>query len=205
MKLIKRAAQYANCRIQSVTAEVLLLARFVPLSSVLYFLFHHFFLRRAQFHHELCRILSHDKHYRMISTFLVWTRIFVGFLTSGFMASWLRFFSMLALSCDDNLLPSKSEAYRLQNKIPKSKIFFFEKHGHSLLLVSYSRLYQIAVYLVHWKEQVVHLKGTMLMIFIPNFRSMVSMSHPSSNVLVSTAIRGAIIGFSTTSHRPQPS
>ncbi|KAM3195782.1 hypothetical protein ACQJBY_071760 [Aegilops geniculata] len=41
---------------------------------------------------------------------------------------------MLALSCDDNLLPSKSEAYRLQNKIPKSKIFFFEKHGHSLLL-----------------------------------------------------------------------
>ncbi|XBI06860.1 hypothetical protein VPH35_134836 [Triticum aestivum] len=63
MKLMKRAAQYANCRLQSVTAEVLLLA-----------------------------------------------------------------------SCDDNLLPSKSEAYRLQNKIPKSKIFFFEKHGHSLLL-----------------------------------------------------------------------
>ncbi|XP_037458710.1 acyltransferase-like protein At1g54570, chloroplastic [Triticum dicoccoides] len=63
LKLMKRAAQYANCRLQSVTAEVLLLA-----------------------------------------------------------------------SCDDNLLPSKYEAYRLQNKIPKSKIFFFEKHGHSLLL-----------------------------------------------------------------------
>ena len=112
---------------------------------------------------------------------------------------------MLALSCDDNLLPSKSEAYRLQNKIPKSKIFFFEKHGHSLLLVSYSRLYQTAVYLLHWEEQVIYLEGTIPMMSIPNFRSMVSMSHPSSSVLVSTAIRGAIIEFSTTSRHPQPS
>jgi hypothetical protein len=112
---------------------------------------------------------------------------------------------MLALSCADNLLPSKSEAYRLQNKLPKSKVFFFEKHGHSLLLVSFSRLYQIVVYLLNWKKQVMYLEGTMPMMSIPNFRSMLSMSHPSSSVLVSTAIRGAIIRFPTTSRHPQPS
>ncbi|XP_051209781.1 phytyl ester synthase 1, chloroplastic-like [Lolium perenne] len=63
MNLIKRAASYANCRVQSVTAEVLLLA-----------------------------------------------------------------------SGADRLLPSKSEADRLQKKLPKCKVFFFENHGHSLLL-----------------------------------------------------------------------
>ncbi|KAM3244924.1 hypothetical protein ACQJBY_056322 [Aegilops geniculata] len=63
IKLIKQAASYANCHIQSVTAEVLLLA-----------------------------------------------------------------------SCADRLLPSKSEANRLQKKLPKCRVFFFEKHGHSLLL-----------------------------------------------------------------------
>jgi hypothetical protein len=46
---------------------------------------------------------------------------------------------MLALSGADRLLPSKSEADRLQKKLPKCKVFFFENHGHSLLLVS-SRL-----------------------------------------------------------------
>ncbi|ONM32086.1 Acyltransferase-like protein chloroplastic [Zea mays] len=59
MKLIKRAASYANYRLQSVQADVLLLVR---------------------------------------------------------------------------LLPSKDEADRLQRLLPKCKIYFFEKHGHSLLL-----------------------------------------------------------------------
>ncbi|WVZ52983.1 hypothetical protein U9M48_003978 [Paspalum notatum var. saurae] len=63
MKLIKRAASYANYRLQSVQAEVLLLA-----------------------------------------------------------------------SCADKLLPSKGEADRLQKSLPKCKVYFFEKHGHSLLL-----------------------------------------------------------------------
>nr|CAB3477166.1 unnamed protein product [Digitaria exilis] len=63
MKLIKRAASYANYRLQSVQAEVLLLA-----------------------------------------------------------------------SCGDKLLPSKAEADRLQKLLPKCKIYFFDKHGHSLLL-----------------------------------------------------------------------
>ncbi|KAG2588731.1 hypothetical protein PVAP13_5NG230700 [Panicum virgatum] len=63
MKLIKRAASYANYRLQSVQAEVLLLA-----------------------------------------------------------------------SCGDKLLPSKAEADRLQNLLPKCKVYFFDKHGHSLLL-----------------------------------------------------------------------
>lgn len=63
MNLIKCAASYANCRVQSVTSEVLLLA-----------------------------------------------------------------------SGADRLLPSKSEADRLQKKLPKCKVFFFEHHGHSLLL-----------------------------------------------------------------------
>ncbi|KAJ1283781.1 hypothetical protein BS78_03G152900 [Paspalum vaginatum] len=63
MKLIKRAASYANYRLQSVQAEVLLLA-----------------------------------------------------------------------SCADKLLPSKAEADRLQKSLPKCKVYFFEKHGHSLLL-----------------------------------------------------------------------
>uniref|UniRef100_A0A8R7QXE3 Serine aminopeptidase S33 domain-containing protein n=1 Tax=Triticum urartu TaxID=4572 RepID=A0A8R7QXE3_TRIUA len=66
IKLIKQAASYANSHIESVTAEVLLLA-----------------------------------------------------------------------SCADRLLPSKSEANRLQKKLPKCRVFFFEKHGHSLLLVSF--------------------------------------------------------------------
>ncbi|KAL5223365.1 hypothetical protein ABZP36_028078 [Zizania latifolia] len=63
LKLIEQAASYANCRLQSVTAEVLLL-----------------------------------------------------------------------ISCADRLLPSKSEADRLQKTLPKCKVFFFENHGHSLLL-----------------------------------------------------------------------
>ncbi|KAL5671895.1 hypothetical protein ACJX0J_016201, partial [Zea mays] len=63
MKLIKRAASYANYRLQSVQADVLLL-----------------------------------------------------------------------VSCADRLLPSKDEADRLQRLLPKCKIYFFEKHGHSLLL-----------------------------------------------------------------------
>ncbi|RCV25433.1 hypothetical protein SEVIR_5G166300v4 [Setaria viridis] len=63
MKLIKRAASYANYRLQSVQAEVLLLA-----------------------------------------------------------------------SCADKLLPSKAEADRLQKLLPKCTIYFFDKHGHSLLL-----------------------------------------------------------------------
>uniref|UniRef100_A0A0E0JIS3 Serine aminopeptidase S33 domain-containing protein n=1 Tax=Oryza punctata TaxID=4537 RepID=A0A0E0JIS3_ORYPU len=63
MKLIQQAASYANCRLESVSAEVLLL-----------------------------------------------------------------------ISCADRLLPSKSEADRLQRMLPKCKVFFFENHGHSLLL-----------------------------------------------------------------------
>uniref|UniRef100_A0A0D9V0W2 Serine aminopeptidase S33 domain-containing protein n=1 Tax=Leersia perrieri TaxID=77586 RepID=A0A0D9V0W2_9ORYZ len=63
LKLIEQAASYANCRLESVSAEVLLL-----------------------------------------------------------------------ISCADRLLPSKSEAERLQRKLPKCKIYFFENHGHSLLL-----------------------------------------------------------------------
>ncbi|XP_062178494.1 phytyl ester synthase 1, chloroplastic-like [Phragmites australis] len=63
MKLIKQAASYANYRLQSVQAEVLLL-----------------------------------------------------------------------ISCADRLLPSKAEANRLQKLLPKCKIYFFENHGHSLLL-----------------------------------------------------------------------
>ncbi|KAL6627861.1 hypothetical protein ACP70R_031587 [Stipagrostis hirtigluma subsp. patula] len=63
MKLIKRAASYANYRLQSVQAEVLLL-----------------------------------------------------------------------VSCADRLLPSKSEANRLQKFLPKCKVYFFANHGHSLLL-----------------------------------------------------------------------
>uniref|UniRef100_A0A0D3ENR0 Serine aminopeptidase S33 domain-containing protein n=1 Tax=Oryza barthii TaxID=65489 RepID=A0A0D3ENR0_9ORYZ len=63
MKLIQQAASYANCRLESVSAEVLLL-----------------------------------------------------------------------VSCADRLLPSKSEADRLQRMLPKCKVFFFENHGHSLLL-----------------------------------------------------------------------
>lgn len=63
IELIKEAASYANSHIQSVTAEVLLLA-----------------------------------------------------------------------SCADRLLPSKSEANRLQKKLTKCRVFLFEKHGHSLLL-----------------------------------------------------------------------
>ncbi|KAF0908345.1 hypothetical protein E2562_024757 [Oryza meyeriana var. granulata] len=63
MMLIEQAASYANCRLESVSAEVLLL-----------------------------------------------------------------------ISCADRLLPSKSEADRLQRMLPKCKVFFFENHGHSLLL-----------------------------------------------------------------------
>uniref|UniRef100_A0ACD5Z1Y4 Uncharacterized protein n=2 Tax=Avena sativa TaxID=4498 RepID=A0ACD5Z1Y4_AVESA len=63
INLVKRAASYANCRVQSVTSEVLLLA-----------------------------------------------------------------------SGADRLLPSKSEADKLQKKLPKCKVFFFANHGHSLLL-----------------------------------------------------------------------
>lgn len=48
---------------------------------------------------------------------------------------------MLSISCADRLLPSKDEADRLQRLLPKCKIYFFEKHGHSLLLVRFTLIY----------------------------------------------------------------
>ncbi|KAL6884501.1 hypothetical protein ACP4OV_010437 [Aristida adscensionis] len=41
---------------------------------------------------------------------------------------------LLLVSCADRLLPSKGEANRLQKFLPKCKAYFFENHGHSLLL-----------------------------------------------------------------------
>ncbi|KQK04298.1 acyltransferase-like protein At1g54570, chloroplastic isoform X5 [Brachypodium distachyon] len=41
---------------------------------------------------------------------------------------------LLLASGADRLLPSKAEADRLQKILPKCKVFFFQNHGHSLLL-----------------------------------------------------------------------
>jgi hypothetical protein len=117
---------------------------------------------------------------------------------------------MLALSGADRLLPSKSEADRLQKKLPKCKVFFFENHGHSLLLVSSRLLLTLADCIrsrvfYELKATSGTTQGTVLMILIPHSRSMVFMSHPSLSVLVSTATRAAITGFLTTSRHPRPS
>ena len=105
MKQIKRAASYANYRLQSVQAEVLLLVRFILCIKLVLFIC-------LQFHQS--------------------------FSLEGALLDNNCQFGMLSISCADRLLPSKDEGDRLQKLLPKCKIYFFEKHGHSLLLVRFT-------------------------------------------------------------------
>jgi hypothetical protein len=95
---------------------------------------------------------------------------------------------MLSISCADRLLPSKDEADRLQRLLPKCKIYFFEKHGHSLLLVRF-------IYLTGNRSD--HNKSAETKTH--DFRNTVFMLQVSSSALTSTATRGSTTGCSTTS------
>ena len=70
IKLIKQAASYANSHIESVTAEVLLLARFVALLGTRF---------STSIFILSCRFLSNDKFKLLhdLAVFLVWMRIFL--------------------------------------------------------------------------------------------------------------------------------
>ncbi|CAL5330389.1 unnamed protein product [Camellia sinensis] len=123
LKLLKSAASYANSRLHTITAEVLVLASLSQIETEKLLAF----LVEAEMNKRL-----KEGTYKGKNVCFIRGKYFTGTLL--YLDAILRLMVGLHFSGKDNMLPSGDEAKRLSRSLRNCKIRYFKDNGHTILL-----------------------------------------------------------------------